>query len=470
MAGSERLGDCDVLFELASGGMASILLARQLGDAGFERLVALKRVHRHLVQDPEVFAMASDEARLAALVRHANVVAVTGVLDAGGELVLVQEYVEGFGLGRVLRELARRREKLSPAIAARILIDAAKGLHATHEARDLLGQPLEIVHRDVSPQNLLIGTDGTTRLIDFGIARAERRMAATRTGILKGKLSYMAPEQIGEAPVDRRADVFAAGAVLFEALTGGRAFDGNDDASVMAKILTAPPDTASVAEVCPALEPVVRRALAKAPGERFKSASELARAIAAATPVAGEEEVSAIVERLFGPELERLRDRIAAAIARIPATGDDVEEGTHEPETPLALEDEPPRPAPTRSPLGRAALAGLGGAAALAAVLVMTRSPAPEPPRPAASVPSALAAGRTTPTAPTESASSPAEPAASSDEAAPPVRAEQVRSAQAPSATASPRSTSSTRRPLPSASTAPSSRPDLHPSPYGSAK
>ena len=221
MAGSERLGDCDVLFELASGGMATILLARQLGDAGFERLVALKRVHRHLVQDPEVFAMASDEARLAALVRHANVVAVTGVLDAGGELVLVQEYVEGFGLGRVLRELARRGEKLSPSIAARSLIDAAKGLHATHEARDLLGQPLEIVHRDVSPQNLLIGTDGTTRLIDFGIARAERRMAATRTGILKGKLSYMAPEQIGEAPVDRRADVLAAGAAALPAPARG---------------------------------------------------------------------------------------------------------------------------------------------------------------------------------------------------------------------------------------------------------
>ncbi|NUO47337.1 MAG: serine/threonine protein kinase [Polyangiaceae bacterium] len=349
MSGSERIGDCEVLFELATGGMATVLLARQVGDAGFERLVALKRVHRHLVKDPEVFAMASDEARLAALVRHPNVVAVTGVLDVGGELVLVQEYVEGFGLARLLRELEKRGERLEPRIAARIAIDLAKGLHATHEAKDLLGEPLEIVHRDVSPQNLLVGTDGSTRLIDFGIARAERRMAMTRTGVLKGKLAYMAPEQVEEKAVDRRTDIFAAGAVLYEALAGQRVFTGGDDASVMAKILTGDPDMTPVEQVSPELAPVVRRALERRADDRFATARELAKAITDAVEPADDEDVKALVARVFEAEVAQLREQIAASIARAAA----IEEAEEEEAAVQASEtvEEPPRE-PSPSPTG----------------------------------------------------------------------------------------------------------------------
>lgn len=466
MAGSERLGDCDVLFELASGGMATVLLARQLGDAGFERLVALKRVHRHLVEDPEVFAMASDEARLAALVRHTNVVAVTGVLDTGGELVLVQDYVEGFGLARLLRELGKAGERLEPAIAARILIDAARGLHATHEAKDLLGQPLEIVHRDVSPQNLLVGSDGTTRLIDFGIARAERRMSATRTGVLKGKLSYMAPEQIGEERVDRRADVFAAGAVLFEALTGKRAFDGLDDASVMAKVLTTPPDTSLVDAACPELAPVVRRALARAPEERFATAAELAKAIGGAVKPADDDDVKELVERVFGAELARLRERIAAAIAHVSAAADldDGEDGarTDDAEAPLAAVDDAEPPAAPSRGFAWPALAGLGAAGALLVLLVASRGPAP-----------ASAGASASTSAPERSATAAPSPTLGPSAA---TSLTPRLEPSAPSATenASPsgaaRPPPSPRRSVPSApASAPTARPDLHPSPYASA-
>ncbi len=307
------VGDCQVLFELASGGMASVFLARQLGDAGFERLVAIKRVHRHLVEDPEVFAMASDEARIAALVRHPNVVSVIGVHDARGELLLIQEYVEGVPLSRLLRVLGDRCARLPLSVALAIAVDAAKGLAATHDAVDLRGEPLAIVHRDVSPQNLLVGTDGVTRVIDFGIARSERRMTMTRTGVLKGKLAYMAPEQIEEQAVDRRADVYALGAVLFEMVTGTRAFEAGDDAALMAKILSGSLDLEAVPD---SLRQLIEHTMQRSPAARCATASEVARGLREVGGVAAEEEIAALVAALFGEELAARRARIAEAIAR----------------------------------------------------------------------------------------------------------------------------------------------------------
>ncbi len=304
--------DCQVLFELASGGMATVSLARQLGDAGFERLVAVKRVHRHLVEDPEVFAMASDEARVAALVRHPNVVSVIGVHDARGELLLIQEYVEGVPLSRLLRLLAERGARLPVPVALAIALDAAKGLAATHDAVDLRGEPLAIVHRDVSPQNLLVGADGVTRVIDFGIARSERRMTMTRTGVLKGKLPYMAPEQIEEQTVDRRADVYALAAVLFEMVTGTRAFEAGDDSALMAKILSGALDFEPVPEL---VRGVIEQAMQRSPAARCATANEFARRLREVGGAAAEEEVAALVAALFGEELAARRARIAQRIA-----------------------------------------------------------------------------------------------------------------------------------------------------------
>lgn len=370
----KRLGEYEVLFELATGGMASVFLARQLGDAGFERLVALKRVHPHLLRDPEVFAMASDEARLAALVRHPNVVPVIGVIDSGGELGLVQEYVEGASASALLRRLSKLGEILEPAIAVRIVCDALRGLHAAHEAHDLLGEPLELVHRDISPQNLMVGTDGITRVIDFGIARAERRLAMTKSGIIKGKIHYMAPEQIEDRQVDRRADLFAMGAVLFELLSGERPFGEGSESVVMGRVLIGDVELERLPSGTERLRGPLASALATRPEQRPATALELSRAISSALPPADEEQVARVVARALGTELEARRDRIRLAVGR----GDDEtrEEqdarGAHEEATKAAVPTGASPPAAAHESGGRvwlwpivASFAALLGAIAL---------------------------------------------------------------------------------------------------------
>ncbi|WP_437967487.1 serine/threonine-protein kinase [Sorangium sp. So ce260] len=309
------VGGHDVILEIASGGMATAYLARRAGVAGLERLVVLKRVHRHLLAQPEVLDMLRDEARLAALIRHPHVVSVEDVLEAGGELLLVMPYVEAVPLAALLEGAAGAGERLPPAVASRVLADVLSGLHAAHEARDLQGRPLEVVHRDVSPRNVLVGADGRSLLIDFGIAKAARRAAVTRSGVLKGTFSYMAPEQLrGARDVDRRADLFAAGAVLHEALTGAALFDGQDEASVLLGILAdeieAP--SARAPGVPPALDRVVLRALARDRDERFPTAADFLEALERALPPAPAREVAALVERHGGAALATRREAVRA--------------------------------------------------------------------------------------------------------------------------------------------------------------
>ena len=196
-----RLGRYEVLAQLASGGMAGVYLARALGVAGFERLVAIKGLHPHLAHEPEFIAMFLDEARLAARIRHPNVVPtldISDTQDAG--YYLVMEYIEGDHLGALLQQASKPARACRSPIALRIIVDALDGLHAAHELTDEDGQPLNLVHRDVSPQNILVGIDGVARITDFGVAKAEVRLSTTRDGQLKGKLAYMAPEQA----IDRR--------------------------------------------------------------------------------------------------------------------------------------------------------------------------------------------------------------------------------------------------------------------------
>lgn len=368
-----------MLFELASGGMATVLLARQVGDAGFERLVALKRVHRHLLSDPEIFSMASDEARLAALIRHPGVVSVIGVLDTGGELVLVQEYVEGISLSALLRRAAKSARPLEPGVCVKIARDALRGLHAAHEVTDLRGEKLGLVHRDISPQNLLVGSDGHTRVIDFGIAHVENRMARTRTGIVKGKLRYMAPEQLEERPLDRRADVFAMGAVLYEMLTGKPAFGAGDDAAVMSRILLGGADMEPVRAAAPALADIVASALDRDADRRPATALEMARELVRATASADEEDVRALLESEIGAELEDTRARIAASI------------GGDEP----AMDQEDETPAPAMDPTPRRSRVGLGtivtavlaaGVVAVVGIVAQTRQDSADTGKPILSI------------------------------------------------------------------------------------
>ncbi|XYH98548.1 protein kinase domain-containing protein [Sorangium sp. So ce1128] len=309
------MGGHDVILEIASGGMATAYLARRAGVAGLERLVVLKRVHRHLLAQPEVVDMLRDEARLAALIRHPHVVSVEDVLEAGGELLLVMPYVEAVPLAALIEGAAGAGERLPPAVASRVLADVLSGLHAAHEARDLQGRPLDVVHRDVSPRNVLVGADGRSLLIDFGIAKAARRAAVTRSGVLKGTFSYMAPEQLrGARDVDRRADLFAAGAVLHEALTGATLFDGQDEASVLLGILAddieAP--SARAPGVPPELDGVVLRALARDRDERFPTAADFLEALERALPPAPAREVAALVERHGGAALAARREAVRA--------------------------------------------------------------------------------------------------------------------------------------------------------------
>jgi serine/threonine-protein kinase len=211
--------------EIASGGMAMVHLGRLRGSAGFARTVAIKRLHAQFARDPEFVSMFTDEARLASRIRHPNVVQIYDVESQDGELYLVLEYVSGVSLTTLVGPSAENAGPLPPAIAVALAVGVLDGLHAAHEARDGSGRPLQIVHRDVSPHNVIVGADGLPHLLDFGVAKALGRSYVTRDGELKGKVPYMSPEQLRGEAVTRAADVFSASATLWEMLTGRRLFD-----------------------------------------------------------------------------------------------------------------------------------------------------------------------------------------------------------------------------------------------------
>lgn len=287
--------------EIASGGMASVHLGRLLGPVGFARTVAIKRLHAQFAKDPEFVAMFMDEARVAARIRHPNVVPTLDVVAEHGELFLVMEYVEGESLSRLVRLLKGRNEPFPVPIAAAIVSGVLQGLHAAHEARGEGGEPLDIVHRDVSPQNVIVGVDGTARVLDFGIAKAAGRLQSTREGQLKGKVSYMPVEQI-QGVVTRRTDVYSAAVVLWELLAGQRLFQGADAVEILNAVVAAdvPPPSRHRAEVSPALDALVLRALSRDPRARPATARELARAleeaVRAATPVEVAEWLHAVAD------------------------------------------------------------------------------------------------------------------------------------------------------------------------------
>ena len=284
--------------ELASGGMATVHLARLLGEAGFARTVAVKRLHPNYAKDKEFVSMFLDEARLAARIRHPNVVPVLDIVAADDELLLVMEFVQGEALSSLLKLQAGR--PVAPNIAAKVACDLLYGLHAAHEARNERGEPLNIVHRDVSPQNLLVGLDGVSRVTDFGIAKASNRIQTTQEGQIKGKLAYMSPEQFRERPMDRRADVYAASIVLWEMLSGRRLFAKSDPGATVNNILRGAktPPSAYVNAVPKELDLIVMRGLAVDPAKRYPTAQEMAVAIERAFRPAPAADVGAWVEEL----------------------------------------------------------------------------------------------------------------------------------------------------------------------------
>jgi eukaryotic-like serine/threonine-protein kinase len=301
------------LFEqIAAGGMATVHLGRLVGPVGFARTVAIKKMLPQVAEDPELVSMFVDEARVAARIHHPNVVPTLDVVADGGELLIVMEYVRGESLARLLRAARDAGERMPVDIAVSIVVGVLHGLHAAHVAKGEDGEPLAIVHRDVSPHNVLVGVDGVPRVLDFGIAKAARRVQTTRKGQVKGKLAYMAPEQIqGEATC--ATDVYAASIVLWEALTGRRLFDAENDGQLLQIVLrgcTEPP-SAYALDVPPALDVVVLRGLDLDPAKRFASARDMAMALEETTPPVAASRIGQWVASMAKETLERRSERIA---------------------------------------------------------------------------------------------------------------------------------------------------------------
>ena len=300
--------------EIAAGGMAVVHLGKLQGPVGFSRTVAIKRLYPQYTRDPEFVSMLLDEARLAARIRHPNVVPTLDVVASSGELFLVMEYVHGDSLARLLRAATARKERVPLPVILSIVCGALGGLHAAHEARGARGEPLGIVHRDISPQNILVGSDGVPRIVDFGVAKAAGRVQTTRDGQLKGKMGYFAPEQIS-GTVTRKTDLFAMSIVLWEALAGRRLFRGENDATTLFNLLHAavPPPSTFAPEVPPALDAAILKGLERDPSKRFETAREMAIALEQSGRLAGTNETGAWVERLAVETLAK-RSRFLAEV------------------------------------------------------------------------------------------------------------------------------------------------------------
>ena len=299
LACARRVGRYLLLQEIARGGMATVHLGRAVGDHGFYRRVAIKKLLPQFTRDPQFTAMMLDEARIASCVDHPNVAGVRDVVREDDELFLVLDYIQGDTLARLMRRGGGGAVPLR--ITASIVSGLLHGLYAAHEARDEYDEPLDIVHRDISPQNVMVGVDGLTRVLDFGIAKAFGSSQNTSRGDIKGKLSYMAPEQLSAQPATQRSDIFSAGIVLWEALTGRRLFDYASEREAFARPLDfVPPAPSSLVPGLPeALDAVVLRALAPRSEDRFASAREMALALEAAADLARPSEVGEWVEELM---------------------------------------------------------------------------------------------------------------------------------------------------------------------------
>lgn len=319
-----QLGRYRLCYELASGGMATVYLARMDGAHGFEKLVALKRIHPHLVSERSYVEMFLDEARIASGITHPNVCSVFDFGEFEGEYYLAMEYLVGEPLARLCRRAGasneQRNSPLLPLKMARIIEEACEGLHAAHESKDPNGQPLNVVHRDVTPRNLFITYSGVVQVVDFGIASARQRVHRTSTGQLKGTVPYMAPEQIRGGQADRRVDIWGLGVVLWELLALRRLFRRDTEVESMYAVLVG--DIPAPSEKCPGvpaeLDAIVMKALERDPEKRWSTAREMGQALhafaASQADVVGAAELSNWMEELFPAGESRKREIMELAL------------------------------------------------------------------------------------------------------------------------------------------------------------
>ncbi|MFL5344714.1 MAG: protein kinase domain-containing protein [Hyalangium sp.] len=267
-----QLGKYELLGKLATGGMAEVFLARAAGPMGFQKTLVVKRILPHLAQDPSFVEMFFSEAKLAAQLNHPHIVQIFDFGEAQGEYFLAMEHIDGPNLRVLLKRARAQSIRLAPTLCARIIAAACEGLAFAHDFEDpASGQPLGLVHRDISTDNILVSRQGAVKVVDFGIAKAAGQNHKTRTGLVKGKVAYMPPEQLRAEPLDRRVDVYALGVVLYELLTGRKPFDAPTDASLMQAILIEPPVPAAQLrpELPGALQRILDRALARDRQQRY---------------------------------------------------------------------------------------------------------------------------------------------------------------------------------------------------------
>jgi serine/threonine-protein kinase len=315
-----RLGRYELLLPIARGGMARVWAARQHGQRGFSKIVAVKVILPHLRKDAQFERMFVNEARVASFVQHPNVCQIIELGEDAEILFMAMEWVSGDSFARVLKGTGKTVVPLDPRIVARVLADACAGLHAAHIQTDEVGRPLNIVHRDVSPHNVLIAADGTVKVCDFGVAKALGQLQdATLAGQIKGKINYMPPEQFMGAQLDGRSDVFAVGIVLYESTTGKQPFDGDNDLIVMQRLARGEfiPPSRLVPGYPLELEHIVMRAMQPEPQHRFANAEQMRIAleewIARSGPIVTQTNVAYVVRERIGNIIDARRDQIMQA-------------------------------------------------------------------------------------------------------------------------------------------------------------
>jgi serine/threonine protein kinase len=427
-----QVGKYQLIRELGVGGMAEVFLARTAGPMGFEKLLVLKRILPHMAREPAFVQMFLSEATLVARLNHPNIVQIFDFGESDGTYYLAMEYIDGPSLRTLLDDSLRRGGPLPPVPCARIIAAACEGLSFAHSFRDsATGQPLDIVHRDISPDNILLSRQGAVKVADFGIAKAVGQQHRTQTGMIKGKLAYMPPEQIRNLELDQRVDVYALGVVFYELVTGNRPFDASTDASLMQSILFELPMPAVLRQpdLPEPVQKIIRRALAKDRDERYPdciafqadleeyilstgkpvTTQHVAQLIAQVSPPAHDAPLPPLPPG--SPPLTETAIRPSQAQAPLPVdhpTLADTE--LHPPPSPDPLPKGPPPavPAPSKSKLGAAIAASVVLLASGGGYLLLGKTGPAQPVLTAPSVPSP-------PTAPT----APATPG-STGEPAPP--------------------------------------------------
>jgi serine/threonine-protein kinase len=401
------IGKYKLIKLIASGGMAEVYLAKQAGAAGFEKLVCLKRILPHLARDKQFVDMFLNEARLAAALDHPNIVNIFDLGEANGNYYIAMEFIDGPNLRSIAKRASELGELLPIAEVVKIISQAAGGLHYAHELTDsATGQPLGLVHRDISPDNILVHKNGSAKVVDFGIAKAANSSGATRTGTLKGKVAYMPPEQLRGEALDRRVDVFALGVCLYELLAGKRPWDGNSEVALIGKIMTEDPQP--LAELRPDATPellaIVESALNKDRDQRYQSCADLQHDLESVLTQLGQtvtasriaefihtysavEQPGAATTGVDAAALSQVEESLYGATGAAPALiGPDAQipGGEHQARTDsggTALMDHQPRPQPQK---GGAWKYGVGAFAAIALIgggvwFFVLRPPAEEP-------------------------------------------------------------------------------------------